>query len=199
MPHTNCNGGVWLLQIASMKDIEKERAKRRRYYANHREQVKKHQKEHRKETVEERRAWGKAYRKANAEKIRIGKKKYNDEHREQLSARNKIWKKNNPDKIKKRAAIWRIKYKARNDRNRRERIIKSYGMSVADYEAMLAAQKGLCAICKDAGAYRICIDHDHLTGKVRGLLCDNCNHGLGVFRDNIDLLYEAISYLKLCK
>ena len=64
---------------------------------------------------------------------------------------------------------------------------------------MLVAQDGGCAICKvkDNGTYEyFSVDHCHKTLKVRGLLCTNCNNGLGRFKDRIDLLDAAIKYLR---
>ena len=58
---------------------------------------------------------------------------------------------------------------------------------------MLAAQGGLCAICREAPAEHV--DHDHETGQVRGLLCFNCNGALGQFRDRTDLMLRAVAYL----
>jgi hypothetical protein len=57
-----------------------------------------------------------------------------------------------------------------------------------------AFQLGCCAICKAEGP--LVIDHDHSSGAVRGLLCQQCNSGLGFFRDNIDTLKQAIAYLE---
>lgn len=54
-------------------------------------------------------------------------------------------------------------------------------------------KKGLCALCRAAPAVHV--DHDHVTGKVRGLLCFNCNGGLGQFKDRIDVLQAAVDYL----
>ncbi len=68
-----------------------------------------------------------------------------------------------------------------------------YGITAADADAMLAEQDGLCAICRVAPAVHV--DHDHATGKVRGLLCFNCNGGLGQFKDGIDVLQSAVAYL----
>lgn len=59
---------------------------------------------------------------------------------------------------------------------------------------MLAEQKGLCAICREAPAKHV--DHDHATGRVRGLLCFNCNGALGQFRDRTDLMLRAVAYLR---
>lgn len=59
---------------------------------------------------------------------------------------------------------------------------------------MFAAQGGVCAICREAKAEHV--DHDHSTGKVRGLLCFNCNGALGQFRDRTDLMIRAVGYLR---
>lgn len=68
---------------------------------------------------------------------------------------------------------------------------------------MVAAQKGVCAICgmpeSSKGSSRLAVDHDHITNKVRGLLCTKCNTGLGVFVDNTLFLSKAIEYLEYHK
>lgn len=74
-----------------------------------------------------------------------------------------------------------------------------YGISHDDYLDMEQRQNGVCAICKQPptqGRY-LHVDHDHSTGRVRGLLCPECNAGLGRFGDDIDLLLAAIAYLKI--
>ncbi|HUW09593.1 MAG TPA: endonuclease VII domain-containing protein [Anaerolineae bacterium] len=77
---------------------------------------------------------------------------------------------------------------------------RAYGLSLADYDAILADQGGGCAICGalpgDDAKGRLHVDHDHETGQVRGLLCGNCNHALGSFRDSIALMRSAIAYLE---
>lgn len=86
----------------------------------------------------------------------------------------------------------------------RSKAMKSaYGIDSTEYNQMEAAQQGLCAICKrlqaptDAGKPRLLfIDHDHRTGKVRGLLCTRCNAGLGMFLDDASLMKRAILYLE---
>jgi hypothetical protein len=73
--------------------------------------------------------------------------------------------------------------------------LKKYGMTLEQYEAMHEAQKGLCAICGEPNQNNriLCVDHDHKTGKVRKLLCTNCNSKLGIYEANKDK-FEA--YLK---
>lgn len=81
---------------------------------------------------------------------------------------------------------------------RKERHIKrTYGLTLADFETMLANQGGGCAICASAdhGGKSWHVDHDHETGAVRGILCHGCNHALGGARDNPDVLIAAAKYL----
>lgn len=82
---------------------------------------------------------------------------------------------------------------------------RAYGMTMRDYRKLFMKQGGKCAICKVAppgGVFQenekvtLCVDHDHVTGEVRGLLCGPCNSGLGMFRDNTESLQNAIEYLK---
>ena len=76
---------------------------------------------------------------------------------------------------------------------RRHSLKSQYGITPEEVEALKDAQNELCAIC--GRRERLIIDHDHETGKVRGMLCGTCNTGLGMFRDNIHVLENAISYL----
>lgn len=68
-----------------------------------------------------------------------------------------------------------------------------YGITVDDFDHMFAEQDGVCAICRAAPAAHV--DHDHDTGRVRGLLCFNCNGALGQFRDRTELMLRAVAYL----
>ena len=79
----------------------------------------------------------------------------------------------------------------------RERWLKQYGLTPEEYEEMMAAQEGLCAICRGEqhNGRNWCVDHDHVTGKVRGILCMACNTALGNFRDDPAILAAAIRYL----
>lgn len=88
----------------------------------------------------------------------------------------------------------------------RQRNLARYGISVEQYDEMLEQQNGVCRICGQPPAKegwktvtRLHVDHDHETGKVRALLCNNCNRGLGYFQDSYELLKEAHKYLKEMK
>ena len=67
-----------------------------------------------------------------------------------------------------------------------------------EYERFLSEQDGVCAICLKPcqTGQRLSVDHDHVTGAVRGLLCRRCNSGLGHFQDSLDLLKKALMYLE---
>lgn len=85
----------------------------------------------------------------------------------------------------------------------RQKQLERYGLTVEMHDAMLAAQNGLCAICGNPpnpkgvrAAGRLHADHDHLTGKVRDLLCNSCNNGIGRFRDDPALLRAAAEYIE---
>lgn len=73
-------------------------------------------------------------------------------------------------------------------------LTRRYGITAAEADHLLALQGGLCAICKAAPAEHV--DHDHATGKVRALLCFNCNGGLGQFKDDPDVLRAAAEYVR---
>lgn len=75
-------------------------------------------------------------------------------------------------------------------------IRKHNGMTENQYSEMMSKQNGQCSICKKPPLKRrLAVDHNHDTGKVRGLLCDKCNLGLGYFNDNVELLTKALDYL----
>lgn len=74
----------------------------------------------------------------------------------------------------------------------------NYGLSSLDFNEMLTVQEGTCKICRLVFEQPkdIHVDHDHDTLLIRGLLCKHCNQGLGHFRDSVELLSQAINYLK---
>jgi Recombination endonuclease VII len=80
-----------------------------------------------------------------------------------------------------------------NGGGRNYHLRRRYGITAEHFDAMLAEQGGLCAICREAPARHV--DHDHKSNRVRGLLCFNCNGALGQFRDREDLMLRAVLYL----
>lgn len=87
------------------------------------------------------------------------------------------------------------------DERRDKHLRRLYGITLAEYLQRLADQGNACAVCRRAfvpGAPRnkaVCVDHDHDTGQVRGLLCHSCNRGLGLLGDNPEVVQRALAYL----
>jgi hypothetical protein len=101
-------------------------------------------------------------------------------------------------KCEESRAHWAARKDEVNARKRAEQVhLKHrYGMSPLDYDALLALQGGVCAICKKKSKRRLVVDHCHSRHRVRGLLCHKCNLGLGMFDDDIERLRSAIAYLE---
>lgn len=99
-----------------------------------------------------------------------------------------------------RSSYRRTKYENQVGRYRSENMKKLYGLSIPDYNAILISQGGKCAICKSTNpngrGSNFHVDHDHSTGKIRALLCVNCNTAIGLFHENTVLMEKAIEYLK---
>lgn len=93
------------------------------------------------------------------------------------------WREENPEKINKQS-IW----------DKRDKV---YGITKEQYFKIIERQKEKCGICKAFIDESSAVNHNHETGIVRGILCRQCNSGLGMFKDNIESLKAAIKYLKL--
>ncbi len=127
------------------------------------------------------------------------------------------WKNRESEIQKKREARKKFTEEDKIARNRRSReiyallpyerlrissVMKRFGGTIEDYEAAIDKQNGRCLICNDLPtasghrSKRLHIDHNHITGKFRGLLCSRCNVAVGFFRDNTELLKKATVYLE---
>lgn len=106
-------------------------------------------------------------------------KKYYREHKQERLDANRIYQEKNPSV-----------YRASRYRRR-------YGITLEEYNTLLEFQKGVCAICgkPEMMHKQLVVDHDHKTGKVRGLLCTNCNKALGNAFDDVGVLRNMITYL----
>ena len=99
----------------------------------------------------------------------------------------------------KRKSEGRDWYKNNRDRHKDMTLRCHFGIGLEKYNEILESQEGRCAICgksKDDNKKSLCVDHCHKTGKVRGLLCDHCNKGLGQFMDDPQLLLLAHEYIR---
>ena len=86
-------------------------------------------------------------------------------------------------------------------RNLANRLRREFNMTLEEYEKKEMEQAGLCKICgcPTADGRRLAVDHDHETGVNRDLLCDLCNRALGMFKDRLDILRNAVAYLERWK
>lgn len=127
------------------------------------------------------------------------KRRLNPENRAKDAEYYRNWRKANPEKY----TAYREENKDKIRAQARARILKQrYGITVEQYDLMLLAQEGKCFICREPpneentrnGFFPV--DHDHATGENRGLLCELCNKGLGLFKDDINRLERAAEYLR---
>ena len=108
---------------------------------------------------------------------------------------NLNYKKVNKEKIKQdRVAYRELKKEHIKEVVRANKLRNRYGITPEDFDLMVKQQHGKCAICKQKE--KLTIDHCHSSGKVRGLLCGNCNRGLGLFKDNLTAIKNAGRYIK---
>jgi hypothetical protein len=135
------------------------------------------------------------YRSECKECHRDARKRWYQANREQSIASVKQWQQVNAEHMR----TYRREYRKRRQAEDREaHLRRTFGITSADYEALLARQNGGCAICgrppKKAALH---VDHDHETGVIRGLLCVGCNNALGQFHDDFELLQRAADYVSV--
>jgi hypothetical protein len=137
-----------------------------------------------------------AYYQAHKEKFRERASAYYQANRQEIGKRNSAYYQANKKSIGERARASRQARKHANDPALRSgELRRRYGISPAEYDALLAKQGGVCAICRKRSKGRLCVDHCHLTGTVRGLLCHACNVALGALKDDQASLVAALAYL----
>ncbi len=119
--------------------------------------------------------------------------------REKRHATPKIYKRRQPN-----PTLTPKKYPVLPEARRRWKLKEKFGITQQDYDAMGEAQGYRCAICNQperrtirGNVIVLAVDHNHATGKVRGLLCHACNVGVGMFRESPELLQNAIEYIQL--
>lgn len=123
-----------------------------------------------------------------------------EERRERKKAYMVKWRAEHPEHVQKYAAWAKTHYASGAPRYdcyaRRGNLKAKYGLTLEAYEAMLTAQGGVCALCGNPPKqYRLAVDHQHETGKVRKLLCAGCNHKLAVVEDQA-FCAKAQAYLE---
>lgn len=139
----------------------------------------------------------KNYNQRNKEKICANKKEYYQKNKEKVKIKSKEWYYKNRKKALETVKKYRLNHPEKCKQHMKHfNLMRKYGISEELYNNMVKNQDGQCLIC-DLKVERLDVDHNHATGKIRGLLCHNCNSLLGHAKDNIDTLKEAINYLEL--
>lgn len=113
--------------------------------------------------------------------------KYHKENAEKRNAYSREWQRKNPEK-----------YRERQKKNRKLYALRhTYGITLDDYTRLFDEQGGRCAICgRDLNECKACVDHDHSTQEIRGLLCSRCNNFLGWIEAYPELLQKAEDYVE---
>lgn len=127
------------------------------------------------------RAQSRRWRLANPEKARASIDRWVLVNKDHLAEKKRKWRVENAEKVR----VYQRKCK-----------LRAYSLTPREYEELLVAQGGGCAICGDQPDGNLSVDHDHETGEVRGLLCRPCNLGLGCMRDDLDVMSSAAMYLR---
>ena len=103
-----------------------------------------------------------------------------------------------PYRTKEKALNKLRKWRNENTDKYKAQKLRAYNLTIEQFENMLQEQNGKCAICNEENSNNsdLCVDHNHTTEIVRGLLCRRCNMGLGYFKDDIELMKSGIEYLE---
>lgn len=132
-------------------------------------------------------------------------KDWRSENSEQVAAYQKQWREENAEHVSNYGKAYMAEYTAREDVQEqiwRRNLWRNYKMTDAEFNELWNVQSGRCAICRVELLPRgrqpnaVAVDHNHDTGSVRGLLCQACNRGIGLFYDNPSILQSAAKYLE---
>lgn len=160
---------------------------------NTKEKKKLYEKQQRKKTYNKNKESIKQWRLDNLERINKREKQYRMENSEKRK-----YNRQQPH-IREKNRIAHNKWKMNNFTKYKNSVLKKFGITIDTYNKILISQENKCAICgksQDEFPRALSVDHNHVTGEVRGLLCVRCNTVLGNALDNIDILKNAIVYLQ---
>jgi hypothetical protein len=154
-------------------------------------------------TKEERKAYNKAYHEANKESIHAKQAAYYDANKDKINTQHKAYREAtkeqqkehskayydaNKDKIKVRQKAYR---ETNPDKVKAYDLKRLYGLSLDDYKELTASG---CEVC---GSFdRLCVDHNHTSGKVRGCLCSKCNQALGLLKEDTNSIKQLLKYME---
>ena len=171
------------------------------------EEKKEYDKKYRAEHKEENKEYNKRYHLEHKEKENEYNRQYNAEHKEEIKEKKKQYHAKRIEEDKEYGKQYRAKNKERimqynnthKEEGKKYNLKRKYNITQEQYDELYNKQNGCCAICKKHQSELkkiLGVDHNHKTGKIRGLLCDNCNKGLGCLKDDKDIINNAGNYLK---
>lgn len=175
----------------------KRAARMKQYYQDHKVEIAARGKRYRQSHKDKVAAQKKQYYQNNKAEIATKKKQFYQDHKRDITTAHKRYYQDHKAEIIERTRRYERSHKIETRHNK---LIYSYGIGLEEYDKLFAAQEGRCAIC---GRHQtelskvLGIDHDHRTGKIRGLLCQSCNLALGNAFDDIWILERAIKYLQI--
>jgi hypothetical protein len=117
----------------------------------------------------------------NPDKRKEQKRRHYEKHKDRIDQRAKDWYENN------------------KERHVHNALLRKYGVTLEQYNLLRAQQDFRCAICndhEDSVGKKMFVDHDHVTGKIRKLLCTKCNVGIGMLKDSADIMERAAKYIR---
>jgi hypothetical protein len=117
-------------------------------------------------------------------------KRYYDSHREQILQKTREYKTDNKGQVKSRNQVW---YELNKEYVKYRTIKDKYGLEPAEYDELIS--KG-CEVCGTHEG-KLCVDHNHATGKIRGCLCDACNKALGLLQDSLENTRKLVKYMEV--
>lgn len=176
--------------VDNTKRLKKKRAKNKKI-------KKKYNEQYRLDHSEDIKKNNDAYYMKNLEEKKEYARQHYEDNKEHYKSKNKTYRENNKETIKKRQKEW---YDSNTDKVKNEKLLKAYGITLEQYNEMFNKQEGKCAICginQNELKYALYVDHNHTTKKIRGLLCHKCNTILGYANDKMEILTQAIEYLKI--
>ena len=121
------------------------------------------------------------------------RKTWTEKNRTKLAEQSRCWKAEHREQVNTRA---RERYYERRDQELARQRLSKYGIDQITYDALVAAQNGCCLICGERTSINLSVDHDHSTGQIRGLICNDCNIAIAKAKDSPILLRAMADYLE---
>jgi hypothetical protein len=145
---------------------------------------------------DDKKAQDKLYNETHREACSARDKKYHEAHKEYRNAYRRAWEQENKERL---TVYYKERYQTNKEKMRWESLLRLYGITAEEYNNLFMEQEGRCAICgrhQQEFSKALFVDHNHITGEIRGLLCGNCNAMLGQAKEKEEILRKGAEYLE---